>query len=675
MKKILVTGLLILGVASFSYAATSTSLRIGTTGEEVSVLQQNLRSAGISVAVTGSYDQKTAEAVKKFQLSQGLVADGIAGKTTRAKLTSTTTKTAPTTTNNIVPGGNTGTPWATICDDGLPHLQVLTPNGGEVYNAGDQIKVTWRTCNITAGETIYLGFDTTFPVTAFTIANVGQTNTGSGILIAQPSWFVPGGFQSGKYYKAFVYSDTATDNSNVTFTIKGTPWTQTDVCPNISGIQTTVPTGYILLGGQCVPGGTTSGSPTITTNAYSNLDVANGNIRFNGTFISNGSATTTYFEYQTVGGPIVRRPGINQGSTQIGSFNDDVINLTTANYQYRACGFNSYGTNCGDWIGFSINRSTSTQLPTVQTLSPVQTTSNSITLNGYYNMNNFCAGHTYFQYGLRGGTMTNSQITTVLAGMTGTATQLVTGLAPGTYQYRIMGDNCNGTVAGDWFTITLGGGTATTAACNDGIDNDGDGLKDYPADPGCASISDTDEYTNQAVSCHGLNVDNYADIAYDTNEPLFINQGGSTTYSNPFIKSGDTVIAPFIIYNSACDLAVKRIDISLLPTINIPTITGTYRIKDSAGRILGTATMPFSGSAKTLSIDLSNNPIYVAAQSNGKFVIEANKVQYNPFANNDINTIPAFSYGIKDILMINTMNGDGVFPKNYKPWVPVLNMR
>jgi hypothetical protein len=31
------------------------------------------------------------------------------------------------------------------------------------------------------------------------------------------------------------------------------------------------------------------------------------------------------------------------------------------------------------------------------------------------------------------------------------------------------------------------------AACGDGLDNDGDGLVDYPADPGCTSTSDTDE--------------------------------------------------------------------------------------------------------------------------------------------------------------------------------------
>jgi len=30
-------------------------------------------------------------------------------------------------------------------------------------------------------------------------------------------------------------------------------------------------------------------------------------------------------------------------------------------------------------------------------------------------------------------------------------------------------------------------------ACSDGLDNDGDGKIDYPADPGCADLLDNDE--------------------------------------------------------------------------------------------------------------------------------------------------------------------------------------
>lgn len=34
---------------------------------------------------------------------------------------------------------------------------------------------------------------------------------------------------------------------------------------------------------------------------------------------------------------------------------------------------------------------------------------------------------------------------------------------------------------------------SVTAECGDGVDNDGDGLIDYPVDPGCSSIHDDDE--------------------------------------------------------------------------------------------------------------------------------------------------------------------------------------
>ena len=45
------------------------------------------------------------------------------------------------------------------------------------------------------------------------------------------------------------------------------------------------------------------------------------------------------------------------------------------------------------------------------------------------------------------------------------------------------------------------GGT-TTYACNDGVDNDGDGKIDYPNDPGCSSSTDNDE-TDPTTSCSG----------------------------------------------------------------------------------------------------------------------------------------------------------------------------
>jgi len=43
---------------------------------------------------------------------------------------------------------------------------------------------------------------------------------------------------------------------------------------------------------------------------------------------------------------------------------------------------------------------------------------------------------------------------------------------------------------------TMGSRTCQAAACSDGVDNDSDGVADYPNDPGCTSISDSDESDN-----------------------------------------------------------------------------------------------------------------------------------------------------------------------------------
>jgi len=51
----------------------------------------------------------------------------------------------------------------------------------------------------------------------------------------------------------------------------------------------------------------------------------------------------------------------------------------------------------------------------------------------------------------------------------------------------------NGTTT-DTFTVSGNGcGTPPVAQCSDGIDNDGDGLIDFPADPGCTDANDNDE--------------------------------------------------------------------------------------------------------------------------------------------------------------------------------------
>lgn len=66
--------------------------KYGSTGDEVTAIQQKLQELGYSPGtVDGIYGSKTQEAVIAFQKDQGLDADGIAGKNTLAALGLTST--------------------------------------------------------------------------------------------------------------------------------------------------------------------------------------------------------------------------------------------------------------------------------------------------------------------------------------------------------------------------------------------------------------------------------------------------------------------------------------------------------------------------------------------------------------------------------------------------------
>ena len=70
-------------IGSTAYAVS----RIGSSGQEVTNIQTRLKQWGYYTgAVDGVYGQKTADAVKAFQRSNGLTADGIAGRATLEKI-------------------------------------------------------------------------------------------------------------------------------------------------------------------------------------------------------------------------------------------------------------------------------------------------------------------------------------------------------------------------------------------------------------------------------------------------------------------------------------------------------------------------------------------------------------------------------------------------------------
>jgi hypothetical protein len=72
--------------------------------------------------------------------------------------------------------------------------------------------------------------------------------------------------------------------------------------------------------------------------------------------------------------------------------------------------------------------------------------------------------------------------------------------------------------------------------CSDGVDNDGDGLIDYPNDPGCTSAADREETDNNPPCSDGI--DNDGDLAIDYGEDPGCTSASDTDETNPACNDG-----------------------------------------------------------------------------------------------------------------------------------------
>ncbi len=78
-KVIRILTLTMILVCSFAVVAFASAFRVGDQGSDVAEIQGQLASLGYDVAADGDYGPATAEAVKAFQASLGIEADGLVG--------------------------------------------------------------------------------------------------------------------------------------------------------------------------------------------------------------------------------------------------------------------------------------------------------------------------------------------------------------------------------------------------------------------------------------------------------------------------------------------------------------------------------------------------------------------------------------------------------------------
>ncbi|MBQ8200978.1 MAG: peptidoglycan-binding protein [Clostridia bacterium] len=107
--------------------AAASSLKVGSTGDDVRKLQRRLKDLGYyKGSVDGDFGENTETAVKAFQNQNGLLVDGKAGTNTLNKLYSDSAKKAPTTVSSVTNTPRrtaTPTPRATTVPDTDVYLE------------------------------------------------------------------------------------------------------------------------------------------------------------------------------------------------------------------------------------------------------------------------------------------------------------------------------------------------------------------------------------------------------------------------------------------------------------------------------------------------------------------------------------------------------------------------
>jgi len=178
---------------AIKFSAKATDGKVFKRGDKSEVIlqvQKVLTEQGFYKSdISGLFGPRTETAIKAFQLANQLKATGVLDLKTQDAIL------------KINRGGGNDTilpPCGRLSD---PWIRVTSPNGGEVYQAGQQINVTWRSCKIPADTTARIAFSSQFE--GGNSQNVITPNAGSvSYEIPSTTSFPP--LEYGNYYKIYI---------------------------------------------------------------------------------------------------------------------------------------------------------------------------------------------------------------------------------------------------------------------------------------------------------------------------------------------------------------------------------------------------------------------------------------------------------------------------------------
>ncbi len=281
---------------------------------------------------------------------------------------------------------------------------------------------------------------------------------------------------------------------------------------------------------------------TFTTTAYQGASlsvqtITQSNVEqhtatLNGHYSATVTAPTVWFKYGLSANNLNILTNPQSMAVGSNSFSANLSGLqSNTTYFYKA-----FGSQAGNLVSATnVLQFTTLVTPpvifTVTTNTQTNVTTTSADLNGYISLANTTANSRYFKWGTSANNLNNTLNVSGGQTVSGSFTGSLSGITPNTtYFFKAYADGVGGAVAA---TNTLSFTTTAnpiTYACNDGADNDGDGLTDLQ-DPGCLTSTDNDETNTVTSSAPSVSTGSVTNVSeYNATLGGNINSNNSYTY-------------------------------------------------------------------------------------------------------------------------------------------------